>query len=179
MDTIFGISWVWWLLGTLGIGGTVALFFLAPVAFQVVLGVGGKVFRWLLSTRIGCALMAAVVAFVVADIHRSRLDAEDWKQRVAQFEAAQDARDKRIADDTRKLVKKELEDEAAAQRVSDGDLQIFKSGLPALPPDSVCRVGRDAERLRELGGGKARRKDLRRVWQARPLRGTSGRRRDH
>lgn len=154
MDTIFGVSWVWWLLGTLGIAGTVALAVLAPAVLSVVVQAVVRFVGYLLSTRWGCALLAAAVAFVVADINRSMRDAADFKAKTEAFEQAQRDRDERIARETREDVMKEVAAATAESAEIDKGVKEFKDALPPVPHTdvNVFRVGSDACRLRLIAG---------------------------
>lgn len=154
--TIFGIGWLWWLLGTVGIGGAAALFFLAPAVFGVVVRAVVQAVSYLLSTRWGCALLAAMLAFAVADIHRSMKDAAIWEERVAEFNRQQEARDQRIAEETRAAVEKEVEaakkDDAAIDTTVSKTIEEFKHVEPVPALGNPFRVGDDACRLREIVG---------------------------
>ena len=64
------LSWVLGIVGILGIGGAFALFFLAPTLFQVILEGAQQMFAAIVATRLGCALLAAVLTFVATDQYR-------------------------------------------------------------------------------------------------------------
>lgn len=152
--TFLGIGWLWWLLGTFGIAGTVAMLVFAPTVVPLVVQAVVRFVGYLLSTRWGCALLAAVVAFVVADIHRSTSDEKAFKARTEAFERAQHDRDERIARETREAVTKELADAAKENVKVDEDVKEFKDALPPVPHtgDNPFRVGADACRLRHIAG---------------------------
>lgn len=64
------VSIVLWIVGIGGIGGAIALFFFAPALFEVLLQGLQAILGSILSTRLGCALLAAVLAGVAADQYR-------------------------------------------------------------------------------------------------------------
>lgn len=155
MDGAFlGIGWLWWLLGTFGIAGTVALIAFAPTVVPLVVQASVRVVGYLLSTRWGCALLAAGVAFMVADIHRSMRDEASFKARTEAFEQAQHERDDRIAREVREQVWKEIADATAENEKIDKDVKEFRDALPPVPhtADNPFRVGADSCRLRRIAG---------------------------
>jgi apolipoprotein N-acyltransferase len=58
------------IVGVVGIGGAIALFFLAPSLLEVLFAGVQKMFGALLATRLGCALLAAAAAGIAADQYR-------------------------------------------------------------------------------------------------------------
>lgn len=156
MSTLLGVGWIWWLLGTIGIGGTVALAVFAPAVFTMVAQAIARLVGYLLSTRWGCALLAAIVAVVVADVHRSMRDQAEWAERTAEFNRQQEERDRRIADQTRAEVEKEI----AAAKVDDKVIDTavkdvigeFRHVEPVPALGNPFRVGDDACRLRAIVG---------------------------
>jgi hypothetical protein len=156
--TFLGIGWLWWLLGTFGIAGTIAILALAPGIVPMVVQAVVRLLAYLLSTRWGCALLAAGIAFMAADIHRSMRDEAAFKERTAAFERQQDERDKRIAQETREEVWKEIANQTAVNRETDQHVEEFKDALPpvqhvegnpfAIPrsdADRLCRITGQAE----------------------------------
>lgn len=152
--TAQAISVFWWVFGALGVGGLIALWFLAPAVASTVLRAVAGFFKWVLSYRIGCALVAAVIAALVADHLRHRYDDEQFAQRTAAFEAAQKARDARIAAETRDRVYKELEAEAAHNRAVDNEVKVFTDAPPTpVPAGNPLRISDgDADRLCRIAG---------------------------
>jgi hypothetical protein len=153
------LSWwklLWWAVGVFGIGGLIAICALYPVVLAVV----ARFFRAVLSTRIGCAVVAAIVAAVIADYWRHSVEDAKHAAEVAAFEAAQDARDKRIATETRELVWKEIANATAENAVTDKDVKDFTDALPK-PPETgnPFRIGTDVCRLRSLYGQAGCRSD--------------------
>ncbi len=147
---IWGISWVWYLVTILGVGGTI-LFFVLDAAMATV------VFKWILrflwETRLGWALVAGFFMFELADILRSRSDQADFAARTAAFEQAQQARDQKIADDTRAAVAEELKQQAAADQKTDTANEDFQKDLPPVPATgNSFAVGSDACKLRLIAG---------------------------
>lgn len=153
---MFGISWLWWLIGVLGIGGTIALAFIAPTVIPLVFRAIVGVFSYLLGRRWGCALLTALVLIPIVDIHRSRRDAAIWEERVADFNRQQDERDKRIATETRAVVEKELaatkKDEDRVDQQTVATIGEFKHVEPVPALGNPFRVGADSCRLREIVG---------------------------
>jgi hypothetical protein len=79
--TIFdGIAWVYWLVGTLGLAGTIAAFWFFPV---VAMSVAKFLATFLFTTRIGNIILAAGLAFMIADINRSQRDAAEYAEQTA------------------------------------------------------------------------------------------------
>ncbi len=149
-ELIWGVSWVWYLIGLLGIGGTIAFFVLAPA---VAAPIFQAVFRFLFSTRPGWAIMAALILVPLADAHRSRKDEAAFARRTAEFEQKQKERDERIRAETRDEVTKELADQATSNTKVDTDVDAFKQSLPPVPATgNPFAVGPDACRLRVIAG---------------------------
>lgn len=163
-----GVSWVWWLIGTFGIAGTIALAIFAPSALMLVWNAISKVLVWMLQTRVGCAILAFIIAFLIADIHRSRLDEASWKKQIAAFEAAQTQRDADIAADVRKTVTDEL---AKDQKADVIDVQEKKDFEQHLDPAKACLVGDDAVGLRNRGPRRLEGQHLKGLRKARAHRG--------
>ena len=143
----------YWMIGTLGVAGTIALFVFAPAVATTALNAVVRFFSLLLSYRIGCALVAGALAWFVADYVRHSIEDNKHAAEVAAFEKAQDERDKRIATETRALVWEEIANATAENAVTDKDVKDFTDALPPIPETgNVFRVGADACRLRKLAG---------------------------
>lgn len=144
---VWGVSWIWYLVGTLGIGGTVALFYLAPAVLPLIL-------RFLTGTRLGVGIMVGLIAFMVADIHRSRSDTNRYEAEKAAFAQAQADRDKRIAQETRDEVWKQIANATAENTAIDTDVKEFHDALPPISPsvDNPFIVGAASCRLRNIAG---------------------------
>jgi hypothetical protein len=143
----------YWLIGTLGFAGTIALIVFAPGVAKIALDAVVRFFGFVLSYRIGCALVAAVLVFVATDYWRHSLDDADFAARVAAFEAAQDARDKRIAQETRDAVWHEIANATAENVTIDQEVKEFHDALPPVPfTGNPFRVGADAPRLCKIAG---------------------------
>lgn len=155
---IFGVSWLWWALGTFGVVGTALLIWLAP-AFLV--RMVQAILNFCFTTRIGAALLAASIAFFIADTNRSRRDASEFAERTAIFEQAQKDRDAKIEADTRADVLKEIASQALKDTATDTQVKDFHDALPAIPTTDACndivRVGNNADRLRAIAGTPVRR----------------------
>lgn len=152
----FDVSW-WkvaiWVLTTFGIVGTIALAALFPLVFKAA---GAGVVRFvslLLSYRLGCAVLAAIVAAGITDYVRHSIEDDRHAAEAAEFKAAQDARDERIKSETRALVLKEIADAKVADAATDKDVKGFTDALPK-PADTgnPFAVGNDACRLRHIFG---------------------------
>lgn len=151
--TAFALEWFWWIFATFGIVGIIAVWFLAPTVATMILKGIIAFFSLVFGYRLGCAIVAAVVAFLAADYHRARIDEVDWKRRQAAYDQAQIARDKKIDADARAQVRQEIADEKAATATTTNEVQVYEQALPVLPPtDTICRVGSDADKLRAISG---------------------------
>lgn len=152
---IWGVSWVWYLVGTIGIGGTIALLYLGPAFLTALVP---QLVRFFFGTRIGVGIMVGAIAFMVADIHRSRSDAARWEAEKAAFVQAEHDRDERIAKETREAVWKEIADATAQNTVLDNEVKEFHDALPPVPASPAAAtvnpflVGDSACRLRHLAG---------------------------
>ena len=151
--------WKWgiWTVATLGVVGTIALFAVYPIIMQTVFKVIFSVLGWLLKTRIGCAVLAAIIAGLAVDYVRHSIDDRNFAARTAAFEAAQVERDARIQRETRDIVTKEIIDQAAANTTTDTDVKEFHDALPPIPnidaeATHLFRVGAAACRLRHIAG---------------------------
>jgi hypothetical protein len=155
--TIFdGIAWVYWLVGTLGLAGTIAAFWFFPV---VAMSVAKFLATFLFTTRIGNIVLAAGLAFMIADINRSQRDAADYAEKTAAatqaYEAARKQRDTEITEDTRAAVMAELARARLAEASLNVDVKGFTDALPPAPPvngTSDFRVGDASCRLRAIAG---------------------------
>jgi hypothetical protein len=139
---------LFWLLGSIGVAGTIALFVAVPTAFAL-----ARFFGLVLSYRIGCAALALLAGLLIADYWRAGKDAKEWAARTAAFEAAQDERDKRIAQETKEAVMKEVAAAATENVVIDKEVKEFHDALSPVPfTGNPFRVGADAPRLCRIAG---------------------------
>lgn len=151
--TAFAIGWLWWIFATFGVAGLVAFWFLAPTAAQLTAQAVIKLFRFVLSYRVGCALLAALVAGLIADHHRHAYDDDQFAKRTALFEEAQRRRDATIEQNTREKVWTEIGDATVRNNSIDSKVKDFRDALP--PPAATGNpflVGNDADRLCKLAG---------------------------
>lgn len=155
--TALATEWLWWIFATFGLAGLVAFWFGAPAAAQLTLQFVVKLFRFVLSYRIGCALLAALVAGLIVDHHRHAYDDEQFAKRAAAFDAAQDERDARVAKNARDRVWTEIANQTAKNVETDKEVKEFRDVLPPTPPTgNVFRIGdSDAKRLCIIAYGKA------------------------
>lgn len=149
-------SWwklIYWAISLFGIGGTIALLAIYPIAFKAVATVVIRCFSFVLSYRIGCALLAAIMAGLVADYWRHSADDADFAERTAAYNQEQVERDARIAKETRDLVWREIADATAQNTVIDNEVKEFHDALPSVPSTgNIFRIGTDACRLRHIAG---------------------------
>lgn len=154
---IDGVSWVWWLLATFGIGGTIALALFFPTVATLIANGLGKLFMAMIGTRVGVGLIVGVLTFIAADIHRSKLDQADWDKRTAAQAAAQKVRDQKIADDVRAQVTAEITAQQTSDDTTDKKVETFDATPPARAATAPCDsgvVGPDLGRLRDVAGTK-------------------------
>lgn len=157
MFTLFDdLQWwkiIIWAVGTVGVGGVVAFAIAAPAAAKLVLDAVVRFFALILSYRIGCAVVAAALAWFVADYVRHSIEDDKHAARVKAFEQEQVARDARIKAETRDLVLKEVAEATAENAATDKDVKDFTDALPK-PPETgnPFAVGSDSCRLRAIVG---------------------------
>lgn len=157
-------------VGVVGIGGGLALFFLAPAAFAVVATQAEKIIAATLSTRIGCAVLAGGLCFIAADQYRSAVSASECTQRIElAHELAEEAAKERDAD-----IRKQVEAEQApimdqlrkqAEEALGEALRYEKERLAAVAAGgNACLLDSGALKLRqrtEKPPGAPRRRPLR------------------
>jgi hypothetical protein len=160
--TMLGVSWLWWGIGTLGLGGIILLavlwFTVGPVIVSKILNAIGYALVLAWSSRIGVGIIVGALAFFVADTHRSRLDEADWAKQTSEFNKRAAMRDKLIADQTRADVTAELQQQQVADVAADKEVKEFHDALPPVPAlNNPFVVGSNAGRLRSLYGQSGRR----------------------
>jgi hypothetical protein len=127
------MSWwklAYWLIGTLGVAGTIALLVFFPAVFSIAFKAVVRFFSLVLSYRVGCAVVAAIAAALIADYHRHSIDDADFAARSAAFEQAQVDRDERIRQETRENVWKEIANATAENAKTDENVKVFTDALP-------------------------------------------------
>jgi hypothetical protein len=144
----------YWLIGTLGVAGIIALVVFAPAVATVALNAVVRFLSLVLSTRVGCAVVAGALAWFIADYVRHSIEDTKHAAEVAAFEKAQVDRDKRIAQETREDVLKEVAAASAENVTVDKEVKDFADALPKPPADAgnPFLIGADACRLRHLAG---------------------------
>lgn len=150
------MNWITWALlaiGSLGLGGIIALAILAPATLLIVWQVIAKLFFKVIETRVGVGALVAVAVWFVASFYQQHVDNEKFEQQKAEFKAAQLKRDADIARDTKLEVEKRLADLYMWEQESDHDVATFKKALPA-DPTGCRRVGAAAGWLSALGNGR-------------------------
>lgn len=155
---IFGVSWLWYLIGTVGIGGTIALAVLAPATLASAIPM---LLRFFFGTRVGVGLLSGSLAFMAADIHRSTKDAAWWKSEKASMVEAARKRDTKIAEDTAEEVRKEMADLAVSETKTDAAVKEFADAPPVRFPETPARAvdplaitDADADRLCIIATGR-------------------------
>lgn len=154
-DSLEMLKWAYWLLATVGIAGTIALFVFAPAVGRGLVSLAWEMLHQLLATRFGCAVLAAVIVGLGVNYLRASLDQEDFAARTAQFEEAKKALAVKIAADTRAEVEKEQRDLNQSAALTDIAVKDFTNGLPVAPPlpaGNPFIVGNDACKLRTIAG---------------------------
>jgi hypothetical protein len=149
------MSILWWVLGAGGLVGLVLLFLLYPVIVQAMIKIIGVILTEMLSTRLGCAILTAIVVGLGVSHMRGRIDNDAFAERTAQFEQQQKDRDARIAAETRAAVENELA--PRLQQIdakTDSDVKVFTDAMPPTPVPAAnpFRVGNDACKLRLIAG---------------------------
>lgn len=138
-----------WFFVTFGVVGLIAL----AVLFPAVMGTIGRGFMsllgFVLNYRLGCALVAAVIAGFAVDYWRHSYDDTAFADRTAQFEQAQKDRDTKIAADTEVAVRKQIAEQAATEQDTHHEVDTFEKPLPT---SDVFRVGTAAAELRGIAG---------------------------
>lgn len=147
-----------WVGPTICVAAFITLLVLYPAIMVPIVKAIAGFFTMVLSYRVGCALLAAIAAGFAVDYWRHSHDDAVFAARTAMFEKAQVARDKRIADETREAVWKDIANETAKNAEAEKEQKEFHDALAPLPAgDVTCRVGDNVERLRKLAGQTGRR----------------------
>ena len=123
---------------------------LAALALELI----KAVLSFFLTSRVGNIMLAAGIAFTVADINRSIRDHREFAARTAAFEQAQRNRDKRIAQETRDQVWTEIANATAENTAIDQEVKEFHDALPPVPAATInpFLVGDASCRLRHIAG---------------------------
>lgn len=151
--SVEGWKLVYWMIATIGVAGTIALIVFAPTVAKIALDAVVRLFAFVLSYRVGCALVAAVLAAFIADYARHSSDDAKHAAEIAEFEKAQNDRDKRIAKKTRDEVWAEIANATAENAVIDTKVKEFHDALPPIPAmGNPFAVGDASCRLREIAG---------------------------
>ncbi len=86
-------------IGVVGVGGAIALFFVAPALLEVLVQGAQKILAAIVATRLGCALLAAATAAIAADQYREHAAAAQCRAVIVAREQEADRRaHKRDAD---------------------------------------------------------------------------------
>lgn len=134
------ISWwksAYWAFGLLGVGGTIVFIVLGVMYFPDVLRRIAEGFiricTFVLSYRVGCAIVAAVLAWILADYIRHSIDDADFAERTAVFRQAQKDRDTRIYAETKDAVLEELALTEKERVVTKAEVKDFTDVPPPTP----------------------------------------------
>jgi hypothetical protein len=144
-----------WALATFGVAGTIALIVFAPALAKVAASAVVRCFAFVFSYRLGCAVVAALLAYAVADYVRRSIEDDRHAAANAAFVQKQIERDARIKTETRELVLKEVAAAAAENAATDKDVKDFTDALPIPPPTPTGNpflIGADVCRLRAIYG---------------------------
>lgn len=157
----FLLEWWPWLVGAVGIGGALALiaalFLLGPVVvLEFMRGVAKALFAffaWVISYRIGCAILAALIAAGAADLYRRHVDAGACDARIEQLKAdAEEARKTRDAQ-IKADIEKQYQPRIAELQQQYDDYKKWADDYAKTHPDQkgvvACPLGTDALRLRQ------------------------------
>lgn len=145
---------IYWIVGTLGVAGTIALFVFFPAVMGTIWKAIIRLFTLVLSYRIGCAIVAAIVVAFAVDYWRHSRDDAAYAAKTAAFEQAQRDRDKRIAQETKDEVWTDIANQTAVNKVTDQEVKEFEDAIPPSPPTgNPFRIGADAGRLCRIAGG--------------------------
>jgi hypothetical protein len=145
------VTLILWLLGILGIGGTVALFIFAPALAMTIMEGVGKLLGAMVQTRTGVGILVGVAALVAGELHGRHV------ANTACHEADVRAQDAVLARDL--AIKSQAADDAAkraaeldkAQQDNEGRIHELETALKAKPPPAVCRLDPDGgRRLRSI-----------------------------
>lgn len=147
-----------WLIPIIGIPGLIALVLIYPGIMAAISRAIMQLLSWVLSSRLGCAILAAVAMGFAVDYWRHSTDDAEFAQRTALFEHAQKQRDERIRVETRDEVWTEIANQTAANNATDTEVKEFHNALPPIPhTGNPFRVGVAAPKLRSIAGQAERR----------------------
>jgi maleate cis-trans isomerase len=142
------VPWVWWIVGVLGVGGTLALFIFAPAVANALVQAVVSTLQTLIQTRVGVAILVAILAGGLAwfdgDLHGRLKVQKAWKLANATVETARVARDAAIEKKTSSKFQPLIDD--LQKKVSD-----YESKKGAASPGSCSLSDSDLKRLRKLG----------------------------
>ena len=123
-------------IGVVGVGGAIALFFLAPALLEVLVGGAQKILGAILATRLGCALLAAGLAATAADQYREHAAAAQCRALIAARDREADRRaEKRDADEAARADRDARQQLAALERQSGEDQAAIRALRAA---DAAC-----------------------------------------
>lgn len=137
------LGWVFGIIGTLGIGGFVALAFFAPLAAQAVIKIALAALQRILATRIGCAALAGAACLVAGALYGDHQGAariqDKWDDAKVEYAEALETMRDAASEQARKHNEnaRERENEAAASEAKRID--TYAQTLPRSAADD-CRI---------------------------------------
>lgn len=150
------MSWILWALGTLGFGGTVLFCVAAPTTAAIAGAAIGKGLaaglRRMLSSRIGCSVLAGAMVFVVTWYWRGDQVDDRWQAKwdaaKATAEKARKERDASIAEELDETYRPAIADLQALNLKLQKQVKDYAKRKP-IPAGGSCRLGADALRMRQ------------------------------
>lgn len=157
-------KFAYWGVGAFGVIGFVLLLIFAPDVLRLIVKIAVGIIEELLSTRIGVAVLTAVLVALTVNYMRRSMDDEAFAEKTAQFEQRQKERDVQIAADAKAEKEQEVSQLIAKNADLDRQLKDFIDAIPADPPPTTShgsvpvpvanpfRIGAAACKLRVLAG---------------------------
>ncbi|MBB5051113.1 hypothetical protein HNQ36_001067 [Afipia massiliensis] len=150
-------SWIWWLIGTFGFAGMVYFCVAFPLTAVLVGKAIAGFIRHMLQTRVGVAILVAVLATIATWIWRDGVLDERWAQRYADDKAlaatASKARDDQIAEDLTKKYQPKIQSLEQLSKSLQKQVADYAKRKPVLVAGktvtaSSCQLGDAAGWLR-------------------------------
>lgn len=144
MWTVIGI-----LTGLFGVGGAIGLAMAWPMIGPFVgpaISAAGELVRLVLRYRVTVGILCFAIGALYGDIHGQRLELAKWRKADLVAQAEKDRREATIANETAqdyaaRAVELQSEYDILQKKVKDHESQVT---------GNVCRVGPDADRLRDI-----------------------------
>jgi len=151
------LSWIFAIVGVVGVGGLIALAVFAPAVAQVVMTIIIDFFKAVLSTRLGVGIVVGLVCLVGGDLYGNitgRNAAEtQCQQAQLKADAEAKARDQTITnqagtDAQKRMAQLELENQAYQTQTKAYADEIDKRNKAAKAPSGCVLSPADIKRLR-------------------------------